>query len=393
MFLPRVKIGVFVLEGMNSLATSLYFNYLFFHMREQFGFGNLGNLLLCAVSGFVYMLVAQFGGRFAQRHGYFFALRIGFSVMAVALVLGSFAGTVPECFATMILWTLGMSFTWPTLEATISEQEPPARLQRLIGIYNVVWASGTALAYFIGGAMLEKLGPLSIFLVPAALHVAQLGLLTWLAHLNRHATSAPAAFVAGLSAETASRRSPVPPAMFLKMALLANPFAYLAMNALLPVIPQVSAKLGLTPMFAGFFCSVWFFARAASFVVLWQWTGWHYRFRWLAGAYVAMALGFAVILLDAHLWFLVLAQIVFGAAVGLIYYSSLFYSMDVGETKGEHGGFHESAIGAGICAGPAVGAAALRFFPEAPNMNIWAVGGLLAIGFLVLQRLRHRRAG
>jgi MFS family permease len=363
-------------------------------MRDQFGFGNLGNLFMCALNGFVYMFAAQFGGRFAQRHGYFFALRIGFSVMAVALVLGSLTRTVEQSLATMILWTLGMCFTWPTLEAIISEQEPPARLQRLLGIYNVVWASASALAYFSGGAMLEKLGPLSIFLVPAAIHVTQLVLLARLARMNRHATSAPAvSALPGRPAGLTPRHSPVPPATFLKMALLANPFAYLAMNALLPVIPQLSAKLGLSPMLAGFFCSVWFFARAASFVALWQWTGWHYRFRWLASAYVAMGFCFAVILLDTHLWLLVLAQLVFGASVGLLYYSSLFYSMDVGETKGEHGGVHESAIGAGICAGPAVGAAALRFFPEQPNMNIWAVSGLLAIGFLVLQRLRHRRAG
>jgi len=35
------------------------------------------------------------------------------------------------------------------------------------------------------------------------------------------------------------------------------------------------------------------------------------------------------------------------------------YSMDVGETKGEHGGLHEAMIGAGMCLGPAVGALSL----------------------------------
>ena len=105
-----------------------------------------------------------------------------------------------------------------------------------------------------------------------------------------------------------------------------------------------------------------------------------------------MALAFVVILLGGNLWLVVAAQLVFGAALGLLYYSSLFYAMDIGETKGEHGGFHESALGAGIFAGPAVGALALRFFPEQPNVNIWAVTGLLAIGFFALQHLRHRRA-
>jgi hypothetical protein len=74
------------------------------------------------------------------------------------------------------------------------------------------------------------------------------------------------------------------------------------------------------------------------------------------------------------------AQIVFGGAVGLIYYSSLFYSMDSSETKGEHGGIHESVIGLGNCAGPAVGAAALQFFPQYSHSGALAVTVLLLCG-------------
>jgi len=77
---------------------------------------------------------------------------------------------------------------------------------------------------------------------------------------------------------------------------------------------------------------------------------------------------------------LVLVQIVFGGAIGLIYYSSLFYSMDLGDTKGEHGGIHEAAIGLGNLAGPAVGAASLFFLPQYANSGTVAVSGLLLLG-------------
>src|SRR5207253_2481496 len=89
---------------------------------------------------------------------------------------------------------------------------------------------------------------------------------------------------------------------------------------------------------------------------------------------------FTMILLVPNLLVLVLAQIVFGLALGLIYYSSLFYSMDVGEAKGKHGGIHEAAIGLGNLAGPAVGAAALRFLPQYPNSGALAVSGILLLG-------------
>ncbi|MBM3878696.1 MAG: MFS transporter [Verrucomicrobia bacterium] len=393
-FSPRVKTGVFVLEGVNALATSLYFYYLFFLMRAEHGFTNLGNLTLCATSGLVYTIVVWLAGKFAQRRGYFLALQIGFGCMALALLVGAQIQTVAGHVTILVMWTVGMCFTWPTLEAITSEHEPPARLQRLIGIYNVVWASGSGLAYFIGGALLEQWGRQSIFWVPASLHLFQLALLAWLARLARRAPPPrpkPEPQPARRASVAERRRSPVAPRVFLLMAWWANPFAYIAMNAMLPVIPKLAEELGLGPMLAGFFCSVWFFARALAFLALWLWTGWHYRFRWLASAYVALMVCFATILLGRNLWLLVSVQVVFGAALGLVYYSSLYYSMDLGETKGEHGGFHEAAIGVGIFTGPAVGAASLAFFPELPNMNTWAVTVLLLGGLGGLAWLRWRR--
>jgi hypothetical protein len=177
---------------------------------------------------------------------------------------------------------------------------------------------------------------------------------------------------------------------FLRMAWLANPFAYVAINTIIAIIPGLAQRHELTPMWAGFFCSVWFFARFGAFAALWLWPGWHYRFRWFVGAYSMLLLGFSVILLSPSLWPVLIAQVAFGAAVGLVYYSSLFYSMDVGETKGEHGGIHEAAIGAGIFGGPAVGAAALALFPASATAGIWAVATLLLAGGMTIVGMRVR---
>ncbi len=392
MFSPRVKVGVFVLEGLNAVATTLYFTYVFFNMRDRFGFTNLQNLSLGATSGLVYTAGVLYAGRFAQRRGYFLALKLGFSVMGVAMLLGRWLETVPGQYAAIILWTLGMCFTWPCLEAVTSEHESPTRLKRLLGIYNIVWSTGGGVATFVGGAVLEHWGAKSIYLAPAALHAIQVVLVIGLerSHRSRTATAPPTAPPPVPAVE--SRGSPLSPRTFLVMAWVANPFAYVAMNAVIPVIPSLAQKFALTSAQAGVFASVWLLARATGFLLLWQWTRWHYRFRWLLGAYLAMAAGFATILLGGNMWLLVAAQVGFGIAVALIYYSSLYYSMDVGETKGEHGGFHEAAIGAGIFGGPAVGAASLYFFPAQPNMNAWAVTGLLMVGLTWLVRIRRHGA-
>ena len=133
-------------------------------------------------------------------------------------------------------------------------------------------------------------------------------------------------------------------------------------------------------------------ARLGAFTALWLWTDWHYRFRWLLGAYLLLIATFAAILTAPNLAVLIAAQIFFGGAIGLIYYSSLFYSMDAGDTKGEHGGIHEAAIGLGNCVGPATGAAALWLAPENASIGAWAVSGLLTLGLggLFWIRTSHR---
>lgn len=395
MYSARVKSGTYLLEGLNAFATTLYFNYLFYHMREQFGFTNLGNLTLAAVNGAVYAGVVWMAGRFAQRRGYFTALKVGFAVMAVAMVFAGLARSVPGCYAAMIVWAFGIAFTWPALEGIVCEGEPRHRLPRLLGIYNVIWAGGSGAATFIGGAMMQSLGPRSTFVVPALLHVAQLVLALRLERAAHPAGSLPAAAIVPIrEADLIERiRSPVAPATFMKMAWVANPFAYVAISGLIPVIPQRAADLHLSLAAAGIFTSVWMLARAATFAALWFWPGWHYRFRWLIGSYLALAGCFVLVLVSQQLWLLVVAQLGFGFGVGLVYYSSLYYSMDVGETKGEHGGFHEAALGLGICAGPAVGALSLRFFPHAANMNTWTIASLLAVGLAALYALRYRRPG
>ena len=391
MFSRRHKIVYFFLEGLNAYAASFYFNYLFFHLRDQFGFGNTANLATCALHGFVFMCSAWFGGRFSQRAGYLVALPLGFGIMGGTLLLGLVLSSLVAQFLVLALWTFGMCFTWPTLEALASERETSVSLRRMIGIYNVTWAAGSALACFTGGALLEWLGPRSLFWFPALLHGIQLVIVL---AVKRGLRAAPADEPIALAKdgehhEMQARPGKVPPKAFLRMAWLANPFAYVAMNALIPVIPRLAKELHFATDQAGFFCSIWLFARLAAFILLWQWAGWHYRFRWLFGSFVVMIACFAAILLALNLAVIIAAQVGFGLAVGLIYFSSLFYSMDVGETKGEHGGIHEAAIGSGVFGGAGLGALGQLVF-SGPTSSTWVVSMVLVAGLAGLWLIRQR---
>ena len=180
MFSRRLKTGYFIIEGLNSFAVVYYFYYFYFFMQKAHGFGNQANLVLAALNGATYAACAWWAGKFAQRFGYFTALKVGFLIMILALAAGLFLHTAAGHILVMLCTVVGMSFTWPTLEALVSEEEPAAGLQHMVGIYNAVWAATAAIANFCGGAMLDKLGFQSLFLVPIAVLLTQLGLTFWL---------------------------------------------------------------------------------------------------------------------------------------------------------------------------------------------------------------------
>lgn len=386
----QLKAGFFVLEGLNSFATSFYFYYLFFFMQRQFGFGNLENLSLAALNGFIYTFIAWLAGRFGQRFGYFKALAVGFGTMALAMLPGPFLQSAAGHVGVLVVWTIGICFTWPNLEALVSEKEDALGLQRMIGIYNLVWAGFSAVAYFLGGFLLEQFGLRTLFWLPLAIHLAQAGLLLWLSRNAAGEHVAEASHVVLEQIELNPR--PIARARtFLRMAWLANPFAYVAINTVVAVVPSLARQLNLSPALAGVVCSIWFFARLGTFLLLWLWNGWHYRLGWFLGAYLLLVATFATLLLVPNLPVLVLAQVGFGFALGLIYYSSLYYSMNVGEAKGEHGGVHEAAIGAGIFAGPAIGATAAHLLPGHAHSSAIAVSVALCGGLVGLLAMAFRK--
>ncbi|HTJ00668.1 MAG TPA: MFS transporter [Dongiaceae bacterium] len=392
MFHRRITNTCFVLEGINSFASTCFFYYLPFLLRNEFGFGNRNNLWVTALHGFVYIFAAGYGGRFAQKYGYFTALRLGFAGMTVMMVAGSFfTHSLPGLLITLAIWTFLLCLTWPALEGLISEGADARTLPRRIGIYNVVWAATSALAYFVSGALLDKFGPKSLLLLPAVMFFVQFLVVAGWGREVRHTPAPAPAAPAAPHPDPVAYKQPVRPAIFLKMAWLGNPFGYIASYTLLTIMPQLAHRLGLSVTLAGLFCSTWLFARLATFFLLWFWTGWHYRFRWLLTAFVTLIAMFVVLAHAQNLWVLVLAQIGFGAALGLLYYSSLFYSMDVGETKGEHGGIHEAFIGAGIFAGAGVGATALQLSADRPDAGVLAVTALLLCGLGGLIGLRLKK--
>lgn len=378
------KILFFLVELINSYGAVYYSNFLFFYVRSRFGFGELENLLLAALGGLVYVFAAWGGGAFAERFGYVRGLCTGLLGIAASLGAGLLWDSVPGQVIVFATWTASVCFTWPALEAIVSEGGN-GRLSDMVGMFNVTWAVGGAVAYFTAGILLERLGMESLFWLPLGLVPVQM-LLVFLAGKRRREEKAAAPVDAGAAAP----EGPAVSRRHLHMAWLANPLSYIAINTVLPLVPSISEGLGLSTAAAGVLCSAWMFARLAAFGILWRWTGWHYHFGWLIGAFAVMTACFAAFVHARSVAMLLAAEAGFGLSIGLIYYSSLFYSMNASEAKGTHGGLHEAMIGAGLFAGPAFGASSLFLLPALAGS--WPVAGLLVAGMAGLLWMGRFRA-
>src|ERR1019366_114771 len=201
-------------------------NYLFFFLRDNFGFGNRQNLWITALHGLLYALAAWQGGKFAQRHGFLTSLKLGFAGLTLAMIAGGllhsfFIGII----CGLICYTLVLLLTWPALEALVIENETTSAVPRMVGIYNCTWSAGAALAYFTGGKLYDLLGRGAVFWLPAMIFAGQFFITLWLA---RQATGIrpPEIKSAGMAPhhpDSAAFRQPVSPQTFLKLAWLSSP--------------------------------------------------------------------------------------------------------------------------------------------------------------------------
>jgi len=80
----------FILACLNTLATTWYSNYIFFFLRDHFGYENRQNLWVSALYGLIYIPAAVQCGKFAQRRGFITSLKVGFAGLTLAMVSGAF---------------------------------------------------------------------------------------------------------------------------------------------------------------------------------------------------------------------------------------------------------------------------------------------------------------
>ncbi len=357
--------AVLAFTWVNSLATGIPYNGIFFITKNVYGFTPLFNCLMGVLLGVTYIIGALATGpllRVLIARGVFRGARDALVAMSLVigalclLPLGAFfmsppeerAGTAWSVWVFMALYSALCGGFWPVVESFLSGGRESAELRRATGAFNVTWSS--ALVVSLWALVPFKVEGQAMALgVSAAMHMGSIALLLWMP-LN------PGAH--------AHDQGDVPPIYrrLLRVHRILLPTAYMVMYALSPVLPDLMARLAVDGRWAPALGSVWIAARVGTFAVLERWHGWHGRWGTATVGTALLLAGFGVAIISPSLGqgslgvaALVIGLIGFGCGAATIYCGALYYAMEVGSAEVEAGGMHEAMIGVGYTLGPVCG--------------------------------------
>jgi MFS family permease len=393
------------IEALVSIASNLLTIGIFFFMQHRFGWTLLQNFLLSAGLGAVYIVGALAAHGISQKLGRRMALLAAYSIIIVITLFAGLFTSPMVCTIVILAFAATSATTWPVIENLVSTGDAdPHALSRRLATYNAVWAAVGALVMAVNGTIIEKF-PTGVFLIPCAVVCAAAGIVA-LGKIEANVEGGEWSVEGkkdGFSNSPPSTLHPPPASpepqllrqrvLALWLSRICVPAMYLMIYSLAAMLPSLPVVQPLRPAMQTLLSSIWMAVRWGTFITLGASIFWHTRPRLLLVAAFALLISFLIITVPQSVGLMIVGQILFGIATGLIYTASLYFGMVLSEGSTEHGGYHEALIGLGMTLGPAVGAGTGWIFPQSQGAAVVAISALIGVSVLVASAasLRLRR--
>lgn len=332
--------------------TTLTSNAVYFFAGYELHISIQARLGMAASAGLVYCLAAIFGGRLADKVG---QRRVS-SCMAAACIPVFFLGAgavlarnLPALFLFLLLLNLCIGPLWPSIESAITRCHGKMQLSTRMTLYNLNWSITGFIATCLVGILASWLSWAGVFLI-----AAMISFIVWIIIVRRPAIPAlPVADPPGEQQRPGIILNSPKSRKLLHMAWLSNMLAFVAANTVTPFMPTITLALGVKSYaLATALASIASLACVGGFVITTFWIGWHYRIRWTIIPFATLVCGSVAMLLSQSLLMFILAQIIYGVSVAMLYSGSIYYSMHLGSGSAAKAGIHEGVIGIGATLGP-----------------------------------------
>jgi predicted MFS family arabinose efflux permease len=352
--------------------------------------------LLAAVSTGAYALLAVVFGRLSDSGHRTRTAR----ATCVVICAGCLALTLSPSVGWMLLCIPliggGMAPFWPGVQSSLADRSSVARLSHNLGVFNLSWSTGKGCGFFLGGFLVASWGATAAWTLATLIAFILFFVLPPDAPRQEQAdgetATTPDHEVAITSRSPDSAATPTydPRApVFRSLAWIANSIAFGLAATLNHHYPRLIREFGWSENVFGAFLGGIFLVQSLTFLVLRRVPSlWRFQRSRLYGVQILMLVAIVTLPL-ADLPRVLVSAVVFGVGLGFCYYSSIYYSLHAGSSRGRNAGVHESLLGVGSMLVPFLGgwSAKATGLLAAP----YVVAGAL-VGFaLVLQELAFQR--
>lgn len=390
--------AVLAVTAAGSLGTSVATAGIFFITKHLYGFGTTANFAIGLAYGLVYIPAAisiapllrniTTKTKLTTRN----VIAIIFAAMAAACIFVPIAHTLGfgHIAAMIFMGCYGLlsGLLWPIIESYVAGGRFGAPLRNATGRFNITWSVSLIIALVAMAPLFlaensdteakPPAWPLLALVIMGGIHLASIYLLRWF-------TPNPAYHGSAAVANVPENYRPLLTAFRWQL-----PVSFMVVATLEPYLPFAMARIGLAPHIATAAAATWMVTRAATFILMERWHGWHGRWSTsFIGGFLMLA-GFGISVTANTPALMIAGLATFGVGIGIVYTAALYYAMSVGNSGVDAGGKHEAIIGIGYAIGPICGlsAAALAntntIQPQHESIALTAsVSALAALGCII----------
>lgn len=312
-----------------------------------------GLAMLGVIGALVYSLVCFAMGDLSKRANPYKMMLLGTSAYAATFTLAVFATATWHLILVYIFAGGATAFFWPMVEAAMAHGTTGQIQNRRIGIFNVSWSLADALGTAAAGG-LYLIWPRLPFVVLITAMMAVL-VITLIAYGLAETEERPPG--ENTPEKTAPGR-PIPQETkqnYARAAWCSNFFAHGVTNVLRSVFAAPAVDVfKMSPLTIGLIVGAFNATRTITFAVLRRSSAWTYRSSVLTGANLLLISGMASVVgaayfapADFAVGIVYFAMILSGLGCGIIYYSSIYYSINLSSLVASNTRIHEAFLGAG----------------------------------------------
>jgi DHA1 family tetracycline resistance protein-like MFS transporter len=281
-----------------------------------------------------------------------------------------------------------LSAYWSPYEAWIGELEDKRPLEKRVRMFNLAWTGGVMIGYATGGYMQEinytipfYFAGIGSFLAMTVLSLQPKPIKLKNAHNSEHFETPE--FISQQQLTT----------KFLHISWIAIFFCWITISVLRYIFPKLITEIEMSASAYSLLMLVWSGTQWIMFYILGATKRWHHKFSIIAMSQILGCIGFIIIYLTNFPALWVVALIFIGIQSGMIYFSSIYYSLSGHADRGNKSGWHECILASGGLIGPFIAGALANYISiKSPYIfcaMVISIGLIVQVSYMRFRKFRN----